>query len=108
MGTPSRDRDREKTKRFWERWCKHRDQKNHRRMEAGRDRETEREHKPEIQTEEETGKQPTDFSPGPRWSILGGAGIQLVVPQWRGWNSTLGGPGNAVWVPRPGSGRGQG
>lgn len=78
MGTPSRDRDGEKTKRFRERWCKHRDQKSHSRMEVGRDRETERGDKPEIQTEEETGSQPNCFfSRGPAGACWEGLGSSL-------------------------------
>lgn len=55
--TPSRDRDGEKTKRFGERGCKHRDQKNLSRVEVGKDGETARGNKPETRTGEETGRQ---------------------------------------------------
>lgn len=95
MGTPSRDRDEEKTKRFRQRWCRGRDQKNVGGMEVGRDRETERsreaENKPGIQTEEETEGDKVSqllFLQGPQWNGLGGAGSQPVVLEWRGgWDS---------------------
>ena len=64
MGTPSRDRDEEKTKRFRQRWCKHRDQRNHGRVEGGRARQRE--------TVEETEADKVSellFLQGPRWNV---------------------------------------
>lgn len=88
MGTPSRDRDGEKTKRFRERWCKHQ-RSEEPQQDRGRDRQTERGDKPEIQTEEETGRQSANcfFSRGPagefweglgtgQWCPSGGGGIR--------------------------------
>lgn len=39
------------------------------------------------------------FLQGPHWNVWGGAGKQPLVPEWRGWDSKSGGPGNGVWVP---------
>lgn len=105
----SQQRQRWRENKEMERWCKQQ-RSEEPQQDRGRERQTDRERgdKPEIQTEEETGRQSANcfFSRGPAGEFWEGLGTSQWCPSGaEGVEFDIGKARKCVWVPRPGSGR---